>query len=353
MATTLFNYRNSGWIKIHRKFLEWEWYSDIKTSRLFLHLILTANYETKGWKGIDIPRGSLVTSRAQLAQQTNLSEQEVKTCLKHLKSTNEITIKSTNKYTLITICNFECYQTDDTENNQHTNQQNNQQSTNKQPTNNQQVTTTKEIKNINNTFPYGKGSETKVSLSPENGKKEKVTKEIKKKGKKKDGKATLVARARDVFEKYYLEQYETPYYWSAKDGMNMKQLLQKISYSRKHREKPLAIDDDSLLEAFEKFIKKINKGWIMDNFSIPNINSQYNNIISEIKNQNKISNVRTNSQTESGRQGFGPYGTDSSRQRAAVLADIEEADRRFLEKRQSICDVSYEEVQAIPNDGSI
>ena len=32
----------SGWIKLHRKITEWEWYSDANTFRVFMHLLLTA-----------------------------------------------------------------------------------------------------------------------------------------------------------------------------------------------------------------------------------------------------------------------------------------------------------------------
>lgn len=137
----------SGWIKIHRRLLQWEWYSDTNTVRLFLHLLLNANYEDKRWRGFEIKRGQLVTGRLKLSEETNLSQQQVRTCLERLKSTNEITIKTTNKYTVITINKYEEYQQTGQENNQEINQQDNQQITNKQPTNNQQITTTKEYKN--------------------------------------------------------------------------------------------------------------------------------------------------------------------------------------------------------------
>lgn len=135
-----------GWIKIHRRLLDWEWYDDNNVVRVFLHLLLTANYEPKKWHGQTIERGTLITGRIALAQETNLSEQQVRTALKKLESTGEITTKSTNQFTIITICNYERYQTTETAE-QPTNQPaNNQQITNEQPTDNQRITTTKEIK---------------------------------------------------------------------------------------------------------------------------------------------------------------------------------------------------------------
>ena len=125
----------TGWIKIHRSILEWEWYEDTNTFRLFMHLILKANHKDKNYKGKLIKRGSLVTGRELLSVETGLSIQQIRTCLERLKSTNEITIKSSSKGTEIQVVKYNEYQlvTNDV--------------TNKQPTSNQQVTTNKNEKN--------------------------------------------------------------------------------------------------------------------------------------------------------------------------------------------------------------
>ena len=128
----------SGWIKIHRSILEWEWYEDTNTFRLFMHLILKANHKDKNYKGKLIKRGSLVTGRELLSVETGLTVQQIRTCLERLKSTNEITIKSGSKGTEIQIVKYNEYQlvTND--------------ATNKQPTSNQQVTTNKNVKKEKN-----------------------------------------------------------------------------------------------------------------------------------------------------------------------------------------------------------
>lgn len=99
---------------------------------------------------------------------------------------------------------------------------------------------------------------------------------------------TLVSKARKVFEDFYQNQYGNAYYWTAKDGFNMKQLLQKFAYSREKKIPALPNDDEGLLDALEKYLDAaFSKSWIADNFTIPNLNSQYNSIVAEHKNKLK------------------------------------------------------------------
>ena len=118
--------------------LGWEWYGDTNVVRVFLHCLLKANYMERRWCGIVIGRGQFLTSVATMAQELHLSAQQIRTAINKLKSTNEITISPTNKYTIITICNYESYQAADAPK-QQTKRQAKQQSGNKQITNGQQT----------------------------------------------------------------------------------------------------------------------------------------------------------------------------------------------------------------------
>lgn len=120
-----------GFIVIHRKIINWEWYHDTNTFCLFIHLLLTANYEERRFMGQIIKRGQRVASYRTLAEETGLSVQNVRTAINHLKSTNEVTSYSTSKYTVFTVVNYAKYQDK---------QQANQQTANKQLTNDQQTT---------------------------------------------------------------------------------------------------------------------------------------------------------------------------------------------------------------------
>lgn len=135
-----------GFIKLFRKFLEWEWYDDKNTKILFIHLLLTANWKAKKWHGETIKRGQLITSLSHLSQQTKLTVQQVRTSLDKLVATNDITKHTTSQYTIITIKNYGKYQDNNT--------QDNKQITNEQQTNNKRITTTKERKNSKNRKKY-------------------------------------------------------------------------------------------------------------------------------------------------------------------------------------------------------
>jgi hypothetical protein len=134
---------NDGWIKIHRQITEWEWYQDPNVFRVFIHLLVTANHQKRAWKGVTVERGQTVTSVASIALQTAISSQSVRTALKKLEKTENLTIKSTNRFCVITLCNYDTYQTE----NLPANKPANKQLTNKQQTTNKQLTTNKNDKN--------------------------------------------------------------------------------------------------------------------------------------------------------------------------------------------------------------
>lgn len=101
----------TGHITLHRKIVEWEWYSDVNTCRLFIHLLLTANWQDKFWRGILIKRGDKITSIQHLSEETSLTNKQIRLSLKKLEKTGEIKTKKTNKYTAVTLVKYNDYQT--------------------------------------------------------------------------------------------------------------------------------------------------------------------------------------------------------------------------------------------------
>jgi len=103
----------AGWIKLHRKILDWEWYDDPNTMRVFLHCLLRCNHKDNKWRGVLIKRGSFLTSFETLSKETGLSVSKIRTSVRKLKSTSEMTSSSHARYTVISILSYDSYQGDD------------------------------------------------------------------------------------------------------------------------------------------------------------------------------------------------------------------------------------------------
>lgn len=118
-----------GWVKLYRRFPDWQWFKRPEMVQIFVYILLSAAHRDHVWQTVNIRRGEFPTSVAALCRATGLTTQQVRTCLSRLERTGEITLKSTNKFTIVSVCNFDDYQLDaETE----------QQTTNKQLTNKQQ-----------------------------------------------------------------------------------------------------------------------------------------------------------------------------------------------------------------------
>ena len=139
---------SEGYIKLFRRINDWEWKTEPLTLSLFIHLVTNANHKNNNWRGIKIKRGQILTGRKQLSLQTGLTERQVRTALKNLETTGEVTSKTTNKYSIISITNYEMYQASD------------QQTTSKRPASDQQTTTNKNDNNDKNEKNRGVSSET-------------------------------------------------------------------------------------------------------------------------------------------------------------------------------------------------
>jgi predicted transcriptional regulator len=149
----------AGFIKLYRSMKNWGWYKDSITKAVFIHLLLSANFKPNTYKGVLIERGQVPFGRKQLSFELGISEQQVRTALKHLISTNEITIKTSLQGSIATINNYDTYQdlTNDVTNNQPT--------TNQQLTNNQPLSKKGRKKEGNNIPPISPAGTDKITFA--------------------------------------------------------------------------------------------------------------------------------------------------------------------------------------------
>lgn len=309
---------NDGWLKIYRKLTDWEWYTNSEMVHLFLHLILKAAPFEKMWRGIKIERGQVIIGRQKLSAETGISEMKIRTCLSRLQLSGEITIESSNRFSIVTICKYDDYQPSEDEVIQQSNQQSNQQ-------NNQPVNHNIRNNNLSLSPNVDKEVKSKAGLA-ETKKSEPDHKPGERRILKNGQEVSLMTRGQEVFMAYFYELFDEQYQWKPKDSVAMKRLLKTIENSRKSKNVPLPVDDDSLVDALDKFIRSIEKDWILENFTVTVIDSQYNNIITQIKNSRKNGTKNINHpQVTAGTSVI-------DRQRAACVDDIAKADELYFKQ---------------------
>lgn len=127
---------DSGMHRNHKLFVLWHW--------ILGHAAYKPASVIIGTQKITLKPGQMIVGRQKLALDLNMSEQNVRTCLSSLESFGNITIEPTNKFSVITVVNWESYQSFEED----FNQQANQQLTSGSPATNQQLTTSKEVKKV-------------------------------------------------------------------------------------------------------------------------------------------------------------------------------------------------------------
>ena len=100
-----------GFIKIDRQILEWRYHDCYYAFTIWMHILLLANWTDGYFKGNPIKRGELVTSINNLMLVTGIkSDNTIRKWLNVFESDDMISLKSTNKYTHITIVNYDKFQ---------------------------------------------------------------------------------------------------------------------------------------------------------------------------------------------------------------------------------------------------
>lgn len=106
----------TGWVKLYRSIQDWEWWTDLNTRVFFQYCLVKANHRPSQWRGRTIEVGQFVATIRSMAtkEESGLTVSQLRTALKHLLSTHELTQETTHGYTILTISNFEKYQAVDT-----------------------------------------------------------------------------------------------------------------------------------------------------------------------------------------------------------------------------------------------
>lgn len=107
---------SNRWIKLSDKICDWQWYGDGNTMRVFLHLLLRATRQDYQYHGIILHRGEVAITYGDIAKKLRISYSATRTAISHMLRTGEIAIKKYPKYSVITVINYDAYQTNRTQN---------------------------------------------------------------------------------------------------------------------------------------------------------------------------------------------------------------------------------------------
>ena len=97
----------NGFIMLPRSNTNWQWYDEPNTMRIFLHLLLTANYTDRSWHGVPVLRGQRICTYGVLAGELGMSIQQVRTALSHLECSGEVSRQTLARASLITVNNYD------------------------------------------------------------------------------------------------------------------------------------------------------------------------------------------------------------------------------------------------------
>ena len=99
-----------GYVKVYRSLIDWGWFQDVNTAHLWIYILARVNYEPSRFKGMRVGRGEMVESLSEISKKTGLSVDQIRTALKHLNSTGEITSKGTRYGMRIKVLKYAVYQ---------------------------------------------------------------------------------------------------------------------------------------------------------------------------------------------------------------------------------------------------
>ena len=126
-----------AFVKLNRYIVDDEIFNNEKALKLYIWLLCKATYKESdilvGKQQVHLQKGQVVVGIKSLCKSLNISYQQLRTAVSTLKLTNKISVKSTNKFSVITILDKEIFSWKSVSGNEEdSNNQNNQSNNNKE-----------------------------------------------------------------------------------------------------------------------------------------------------------------------------------------------------------------------------
>lgn len=135
-----------GWVKLHRKLLESPVFQNEKLLKVFVWCLLKASHtehtELVGLQKVSLHPGQFIYGRHRAAEELKIKESTLYKYIMWLKDEEILNIQSNNKFSVVTVVNWDIYQIDEPKSSS--------KSSNKVTTEEQQRNTNKNYKNEKN-----------------------------------------------------------------------------------------------------------------------------------------------------------------------------------------------------------
>ena len=271
----------TGWIKIYRSLLYWEWADVPEMVALWVRLIIRATHEDSQWHGVTVSRGQLVTTTAKLAAESGLSVKQVRNCLDRLKESGQIVTQTANKYTKITICKYDDYQeTEQGEGQAKDNQTANDRQAKGKPTASKgqakgNSSRTKEQEELINNPPTPLQGD--ATRKPETTVEEQPAKPAREK-------ARAVTRYDRVWEEIYTKLTANTFFWTKRENVAVQSIVGRITKMMEEAGRdPTDAEKENALQWFVESLWQLDDQWIRTNFVPHVIDGKFNEYYNQLR----------------------------------------------------------------------
>ena len=97
-----------GFIKLSDDLPNWAWYGDNNTLSVYIRLLIGAVWRETEYQNTTLQRGQIATTLPKIAKENGITERQARTILDRLKATSRVSVKTTSKFSIITLNNYDC-----------------------------------------------------------------------------------------------------------------------------------------------------------------------------------------------------------------------------------------------------
>ena len=97
-----------GFVKISDDLQNWAWYGDNNTLLVYIRLLVGAVWHETEFQNVTLHRGQIATTLPKIAKENGITERQARTVLERLKSTGKVSVRTTSKFSIITLNNYDC-----------------------------------------------------------------------------------------------------------------------------------------------------------------------------------------------------------------------------------------------------